>query len=213
MTPAHHPEGDDLVAYASGASSEWVSLVVACHLTYCAECRSEVALLDQLGGALLDGINPEEGSGPPRETAPAGREPARPRRSSSPIAARLPRPLHDYFRDPSPRWRFLAPGLQHVPLTLTVGSVPARLLQFKPAFVVPEHAHTGLEMLLVLDGELQDSVTREVFRTGDLSRREEGTTHSQRISSNEPCICLVVNETPVDPTSMWGKVLKALTGL
>ena len=149
---------------------------------------------------------------PPGRAASAPR--SKPAVSASPLARKFPRPLHPYFRDPDPAFRFLAPGLKHVPLTLSVGDMPARLIQFKPGFVVSDHRHTGTEMLLVLDGILEDTVTREVFRTGDLSRRDETSVqHGNVASSDDPCICLVATDGPLDPATMWGKILKALTGL
>lgn len=217
MIPTYHPYPDDLIAYSSGTAPEWMSVALACHLTYCPECRKEVAALDSLGGALLDTLQSGEGQGGPALPARPPAPPApRSKRafSESPLARKIPRPLHPYFRDPEPEFRFLAPGLKQVPLTLSVGEMPARLIQFKPGFVVPDHRHTGTEMVLVLDGVLEDTVTREVFRTGDLSRRDESSPrHGNVASSDDPCICLVVTDGPLDPATMWGKIIKALTGL
>ena len=219
MTPSHHPDADELVAYASGAAPDWISLVVACHLTYCAECRAEVELLDDLGGVLLDGIEADpDGERPvPPDTSASSRDPAadegaRTAARAAASMAGLPAPLQDYFAD-EPRWRFLAPGIQHIPLSFSVGGVPARVVRFKPGFTIPDHAHTGVEMVLVLDGELTDGVTKELFRTGDLSRRDEGTAHSQHITSADPCVALVVSAAPIVPSTTWGKILKALTGV
>jgi putative transcriptional regulator len=218
MTPSHHPDADELCAYASGATPDWISLVVACHLTYCEECRTELELWDDLGGVLLDSLDPgSETTPPPRpsDAVIAPRHPSAEKKSfeqASESTKGIPRPLHDYFAD-EPRFRFLAPGIQHIPLSFSVGGVPARIVRFKPGFTIPEHAHRGLEMVLVLDGEIADGVTKEVFRTGDLSRREAGTTHSQHVTSHDSCVCLVVSAAPIVPSTVWGRVLKALTGV
>jgi putative transcriptional regulator len=216
MTPTHHPYPDDLASYASGAAPEWMSLVVACHLTYCAECREEVSLLDDLGGALVDTL-PVDGDAvnvPPAPAPRATQPRAEPPRVDSPLARIIPRPLHAYFKEPTPAWRFLAPGIKHVPISLTVGALPARLIQFKSGLVIPDHRHSGNEMVLVLDGILEDTVSREVFRTGDLSRRDETSPrHGNAVTGPDPCTCLVVTDGPIDPATMWGKLLKALTGL
>ncbi len=213
MTPSHHPDADELIAYAAGTSPEWTSLVVACHLTYCPECRESVELLDGLGGVLLDQLDAPDAPTVPTEL---GSKVDATRKKSAPtlgLEPDLPRPLHDFFEEALPHFRFLAPGVQHIPLSLSVGGVRARVVKFKPGFTIPEHSHTGLEMVLVLDGELADTATREIFRTGDSSRREEGNTHSQHVTSRDPCVCLVVSTAPIVPTSMWGKVLKMLTGV
>lgn len=216
MTPSHHPDPDDLASYASGVAPEWMAVVVACHLTYCQECRDEVALLDDLGGALLDTLADTEGAPPalpgalPRRAA----EPQREKYVDTPLGRTLPRPLHRYFKEADPTWRFLAPGVRHVPVSLTVGELPVRLIQFKSGLTIPAHRHTGTEMVLVLDGILEDTATKDVFRTGDLSRRDEGTgEHGNVVTSTDPCVALVVTDGPIDPTTMWGRILKALTGL
>ncbi|HEX4340325.1 MAG TPA: cupin domain-containing protein [Polyangiaceae bacterium] len=216
MTPTHHPYPDDLAAYASGAAPEWMSVVVACHMTYCKECRDEVALLDELGGVFLDSLAAPGGAPLVTPKEPPRTEQAREPRivSDSPLARGLPRPLHPYFKELSPTWRFLAPGLKHIPISLTVGEIPARLIQFKPGLVIPDHRHLGNEAVLVLDGILEDTVTKEVFHTGDLSRRdEESARHGNVVTSADPCVCLVVTDGPIDPATMWGRLLKALTGL
>jgi len=214
MTPTHHPDPDDLLAYASGTSPEWLALVVACHLTFCPECRDEVALLDDLGGVLLGELAPSPGSSALSQLPPSPRAPERAavQKRLAPDVAALPRPLHDYLAGDAPRFRFLAPGVQHVPLTFSVGGIPGRVVRFAPGFTVPDHAHTGTERVLVLDGELEDSVTRERFVNGDLSQREGGTRHAQRILA-DGCVALVVTDGPIVPSSFWGKVLKALTGV
>ena len=215
MTPTYHPDPDDLMSYASGTAEEWRAVVVACHLTYCPECRDEVAALEDLGGALLDTLADDAGAGsfvapavpPPRASRPKVH-------SDSPIARLIPRPLHAYFKEATPAWRFLAPGLKHVPISLMVGETPARLIQFKQGVVIPDHAHTGTEMVLVLDGVLEDRASKEAYRTGDLSRRDETTgRHGNIVTSPDGCICLVATDGPLDPSTMWGKILKALTGL
>jgi putative transcriptional regulator len=216
MIPTHHPDADQLLAYASGTIAEWAALVVACHLTYCPECREEIALLDDVGGALLDELPAGEAPAlPPTELLYA--EPKVPKTRTfvnlPPDVAALPRPLRAFFKDDAPRFRFLAPGVRHVPLSFEVGGIPARVIRFKAGFKIPEHTHEGEELVLVLDGELRDTVTDEVFRTGDLSHREPSTTHGQNMSPSGDCTCLVISTAEVVPTSAWGRFLKAIAGV
>ncbi|HMJ16217.1 MAG TPA: ChrR family anti-sigma-E factor [Polyangiaceae bacterium] len=217
--PVHHPESEELLAYASGSSPEWVSLVVACHLTYCPTCRDELELLEELGGTLLEMAPSSALNSAAFDAVELAARTALP--SVPPVAARpkaadvpaLPRPLQPYFKDETLRWRFLVPGVKQIPLTLSVGGIPARVVQFKPGFVVPDHTHQGLEMVLVLSGALSDSKTGDIFHAGDLSRREEGSEHAQHITKDEPCVCLVVSSGPVRPQSFMGRVLKKMAGV
>ena len=57
--PTHHPGDALLLDYASGGLGEGPALVVASHMTLCPNCRASVAELEAVGGALLDGIEPE----------------------------------------------------------------------------------------------------------------------------------------------------------
>jgi putative transcriptional regulator len=214
MKPTHHPEPDELLGYANGTAPEGASLVIACHLTYCAECREEIALLEDLGGALLETDAAASEGAPPR--LPDLSAPPRPAPPPPPIvpgAEMLPRPLHGYLAD-KPRFRFLVPNAEHIPLSFSVGGIPARVIKFGPGFTIPTHRHEGTERLLVLDGVLTDETSGDVYRTGDVSHREMGTSHSQHVPKEAGhCICLAVSDAPVTPSTLWGKLLKAVTGV
>lgn len=218
--PIHHPEPEELLAYASGSCPEGVSLVVACHLTYCPACRSELELMEELGGTLLEtapssALHPAlfETLESAARAAPPAAAPVVVARPAAADVPALPRPLQPYFQDDTLRWRFLVPGVRHIPLALSVGGIPARIVKFKPGYLVPDHTHEGLEMVLVFSGALSDSKTGDVFRAGDLSRREEGTEHAQQITHDEPCVCLVVSSGPIRPQSFMGRVLKKMAGV
>ena len=214
MNPSHHPDEEDLVGYASGTSPEWIALVVACHLTYCPGCRDEVALLDDVGGLLLESLDqPAHGALGVAARDITSRPKPETRTTEVVTVPGLPRPLAPYLPKARSGWRFLAPGLRHIPLNFSVGGVPARIIRFSPGFFIPEHRHQGLEMLLVLEGMLRDTVSGESFRKGDLSRRESGTCHAQSIGRDEHCTCLVVSAAPVLPSTWMGRLLKAVTGV
>src|SRR5579872_7032872 len=54
----HHPDDALLLAYASGAADEAISLILATHMTYCSRCRLRSGELEAIGGALLEDITP-----------------------------------------------------------------------------------------------------------------------------------------------------------
>ncbi len=58
MSTTHHPGEELLLAHASGAADEALSLIVGTHLALCPECRGKVARMETLGGALLSDIAP-----------------------------------------------------------------------------------------------------------------------------------------------------------
>src|SRR3546814_10145114 len=53
-TPNHHIPAELLLDYAAGNLAESWSLVVACHLTLCPQCRRELAAIEQAAGSLLE---------------------------------------------------------------------------------------------------------------------------------------------------------------
>jgi putative transcriptional regulator len=58
-TPAHHPSETLLLEYAAGTLREPQALALATHLAFCPDCRRHATLLDGLGDALLDEIDPD----------------------------------------------------------------------------------------------------------------------------------------------------------
>src|SRR4051812_13582724 len=56
--PTHHPAGEMLIDYATGALSAAEALVIDVHLEFCADCRQAAKTAHGAGGALLDAIEP-----------------------------------------------------------------------------------------------------------------------------------------------------------
>jgi putative transcriptional regulator len=54
----HHPKDTTLADFAAGTLNEGASLVIATHLMMCEECRGFVAALEEVGGQMLDKVEP-----------------------------------------------------------------------------------------------------------------------------------------------------------
>ncbi len=61
---------------------------------------------------------------------------------------------------------------------------------------VPLHTHKGLEITLVLAGEMVDEMGR--YAAGDLIINTPDHTHTPRNLSDEPCLCLSVLTAPLE---------------
>src|SRR5579864_2025823 len=59
MSIIHHPSDETLAAFAAGTLDEARGIVVASHLSLCAQCRNAVHAFEEVGGALLDDVAPE----------------------------------------------------------------------------------------------------------------------------------------------------------
>jgi putative transcriptional regulator len=60
ITPRRHPHGETLMSYAAGALDPAFTLVLCCHLQFCAICRRRARALDEVGGVLLERMAIEE---------------------------------------------------------------------------------------------------------------------------------------------------------
>ena len=53
----HHPHGETLMGQAAGTLDPAFSVVLSCHLQFCAGCRRRLRTMDDVGGLLLEGLN------------------------------------------------------------------------------------------------------------------------------------------------------------
>ena len=209
---AHHPDDALLMAYAAGRTDEAHGLVVAAHLFFCAQCRASVALMEKIGGELLEDIAPEPLQADALNTALARLEtaPPQPRRrevsaDGTPLALRpyLGGDLHDV------RWRKMGPSLAYFPI-LRRGSTSVRLLRGAPGTEVGAHTHRGMEYTLVLRGGFSD-VTGS-YAPGDLQVADASVRHSPIADAGEDCINLAVTTAPLKFENLIQKIAGPLFG-
>lgn len=214
--PRHHPPQDVLLEYASGTATPTTCLVVACHLTLCPPCRRDVARLEDVAGGLLE--QQSEAALAPGSLerimaaldVPVVQARARLAPSDTPLGL-LPRPLLEALPNGQMKLRRLLPGVQAVRTLVDCDPSCARLFLFQPGVRIPEHDHEGPEFVLVLQGELEEGEQR--FARGDVAYCHGGQQHQQTIANSGPCLALVVNEGKIQPTTLWGKLLKRVAGL
>jgi putative transcriptional regulator len=218
MMPRHHPSEATILAYAAGALSEGLSLVVASHLGYCPDCRSQVSQGEVIGGALLADLAPATLAPGAREqallqlTRPAPPPAAMPR----PVAADplVPPPLSRYFQGgvASINWRFMAPGVRHFEILphSRLGGGNFRMLRIAPGRMLPRHGHTGTELTLILRGSYTDELGQ--FMPGDVAETDDDIVH-QPVSDREgDCICVIATEGPLKFESPLARAFQHLSG-
>jgi len=219
MMPHHHPSEATLLAYAAGGLGEGSSLVVACHLAFCTDCRGSVADGEAIGGSLLEDLAPAELDRGARERmlnlidkALPTRGPAAPRpRAADPL---VPAPLAAYLGGglEAVHWRTLAPGLRQfevVPHDL-MGGANLRLLRIGPGKKLPRHSHTGTELTLVLSGAYSDELGR--FDRGDVAETDDDIVHEPVSAGGEDCICLISTEGPLKFESFIARTFQRFSG-
>ena len=215
----HHAPEEMLLEYVAGTSTDAAALATACHVALCGACAARVAELEAVGGGFLDagGVEPlapgaleavlARIDAPPQPRAEAAAVPAAPAFLTE---FQLPRPLLRRLAE-APAvsdWKFVVPGMRAVDLPAAPG-VTMRLISFKPGVTIPFHDHGGPEQMVIFTGALEEEGKR--FERGDISIRDAGERHEQRVAPGEPCIALVVNDGALQPLTLRGRLLLALS--
>jgi putative transcriptional regulator len=213
--PRFHLPDEGIFAYRAGVIGDGAGLASACHLTFCARCRDEAAACDEVASHLLQSLPgaPVNPALLDRVLAHLDAQPPAPPPTPPLVLPGLtvvPAPLQPYLARSKARWRMLVPGVRAVDLPIT-GAGTARLLRFRPGFVIPLHDHAGAEYTVILSGSLED--TGALAHAGDVVYREPGTRHMQTITDDEECIAVVVNEGPLVPLTLTGRLLRFITGV
>lgn len=202
MTLAHHVSDDILMAYEAGSLAEGWSLAVATHLALCPEARRRSQLAREIGGVMLEAIEPAPVSAFAFDRLMARIEAVEAESAAPPPAATagraiLPEPLRSYVGGDvdAIRWKRLGVGAHHLPIRTADGVTSVRLLKIPAGAPVPEHGHRGMEMTVVLAGTLCDG--EEVFRRGEIEIADEHVEHQPLAGPGEDCICLAVTDAPL----------------
>lgn len=217
MTPKHHPDPSTIVAYAAGSVTEGFSLVVAAHLEYCKQCQLEVSEVEQLGGSLLEQLPPVDMKDQNLKQLWASIDgPTYPEQAHCSVTAEngLPAVLSPFLSDDLEKveWRTLVPGIQQKRLA-DVGSEKGsvRLLRIAQGVKIPNHAHLGTELTLILQGSYSDGLGR--FEPGDLSDLDSSVQHQPFVDSDQPCVCLIATDQPLRFNSVLHRVIQPLIGI
>jgi putative transcriptional regulator len=231
-----HVIGDEiLMDYAAGSCTEAVALAVASHLTLCPEARRRLEAFEQLGGALLEDLEPAEmdadaldvferldmddaaAEGAAAEAddgscvcgcgGECGGKGAPERAAAEPRrhGALLPAPLADYLPGDVDVLPWRPVMRGLEEYDIDVAGAKAKLLRIKGGMAMPQHTHAGTEMTLVLAGGFSDE--RGHFLRGDIAVTDREVDHQPVADEGEDCICLAVTDAPLRLTGPIGRFL------
>lgn len=210
-----HPDAALLTAYAAGSLPEPVMLVVATHLSACAECRAETADLLRVGGHCVASSAPMPVSTACRDRvlkAISGDVPtaAASVDASAAEPSSWPHPLRgdlDRYGADLP-WKKRPFGIRLLDLPCAGKSHQCFLLDVEPGRNIPAHTHRGEEMVAVLRGAVIDPNGR--FEAGDFIFGDHHVVHEQASDPDAGCVCLVVLRGDVDFRGRFGALLNAV---
>lgn len=209
MSIIHHPSDEALAAFASGTLDEARAVIVATHISLCAQCRNAMFTFECVGGALLEGAAPVDMS-----VGALGRAMAKlddtapieaPRQHSEPNDEDvLPAPLKRYAMG---EWRRIGGRVQLRPLDVPSSEgVRVFLLKAAPGTQLPRHRHVGTEWTCVFQGAFRHELGR--YGEGDFDEADETMEHHPVVEDDMPCICVVALQGGIKLQSLIGRLVQ-----
>ena len=207
----HHVPTPLLFDFATGALPEGPALAVTTHLSYCGECHAALLRLEEVGGALLQTLEPaavdsdllshtlarlDESDMDASVAEPEGE-----------TRGLLPPVLRPYLATTlnGARWRFAARHVREARLPLANTAHRASLLRVAAGRSVPQHTHRGVEYTVVLSGGFTDR--GQAYRMGDFCVADPSVEHRPVAMADAECLCLAVLDAPVLPTGRIGRLI------
>ena len=218
MTIRHHFTDDVLLSYAAGDLDDAMSLIVASHLTLCPACRKTAAIADEIGGAVLDELEPASMSHDAlarvlAQTEHVTAEPLRQMPAPPVSGFVLPGPLrHRIGGDlDTVRWKRIGPGVQQYVIARQDDGSQARLVKMASGQKAMMHGHTGEEFTMVVSGVFSD--LDMTFARGDIECAGADVIHSPVAGVDGGCVCLAVTSGRLKFSSLLGKIAQPFIGI
>lgn len=212
MIPSHHLPEHHLLAYATGDVPEAFSALIAAHLEICESCLLEMKAIEAAGGQLLREHEPAKVDPKSLLERTLSRLDSIEQEESAPVPLdtnqALPPALRAYVQSiEAAPWVQISKGAERVPLVGRAESKLPKLLMYRlqPGQGIIEHDHSGQELMLILEGGLEDG--EQHFRRGDVIDSTEGDVHRLEVDTPDPCLCLIANASPIRPTSLMGRLI------
>jgi putative transcriptional regulator len=206
MTIKHHPSDATLAAYASGTLDQARGLVVATHVSLCAQCRAAVKKFESVGGAVLEESEPAALSPDALQRAMAALGPLQIVQPAigGENAPEFPEPLSRYAMGP---WRWIGRGVQWRAVDVASDDgVRVFMLKAVPGTRLPRHRHTGTEWTCVFEGAFTHHLGR--YGAGDFDEADETVEHDPMVDPEEGCVCLVALQGHIELQGWLGRLIQ-----
>ncbi|GAB5390082.1 MAG: ChrR family anti-sigma-E factor [Alphaproteobacteria bacterium] len=217
-----------LMDYAVGSTDTATNALIASQILTSPELDGRLAVMDDLGGAILQGQTAEsadhtlddafdalmsridsKAADDSSEAVPG--DMSQVASSSLPEdLENLPQPILDLLHSSSGQqiqWKTVLPGVSIIELDWLAGDSRARLLKVKAGTAMPHHTHEGRELTLICKGAYADETGR--YAAGDVAEHDEDdhVDHQPIAEMGEDCICFAVTTAPLRLTGAFGRFL------
>jgi putative transcriptional regulator len=215
MKIKHHPTPESLMSCSAGSQPEAFAAVMSSHIAVCPTCREELSFMESIGVALFDKIaaTPVERDAPVVALRAGEADCDDTIASSYANAGAVPAPLVPMIGNDldAIRWKRVSPGVwQHAIALPNPTRGDLRLIKVAPGQALPEHAHTGSELTLVLRGSYRDATGH--YRAGDVADFTSDDSHAPIADPVEGCICLIATEGRLKFKSALARLIQPITG-
>lgn len=210
----HHPTPELLASFAAGSLQLSYALCVSAHIEYCSACRTNVQRLKSLGADMFSSQKPAPVSEDFKSrifdqldnAAQVQQSPVEPPPSEAAGDNAVPRCLRKLVPENYDQldWRSATPGIKSAALCRDGDSTQVSMMKLMPGARVGHHSHMGEEITLVLEGSFSDE--EGIYQQGDFILRDSKHKHKPVASKDGPCICLTVQDAPIQFTGFWARL-------
>ena len=213
-----HPSSDMLLKYSMGNTTEAESLIISCHIAYCAECKEELKKYETIGGYYLSNhkeLNVSKDlwknilvkvDGLEQEEYQANYTSHSIKSSLSHSDIKVPSTLSEYLGSDfdTKDWKSSINNIKYKDIKFQDRNISGKLLEIPANKSMPKHGHEALEATLVLYGGYFDE--KGDYNKGDLVVASSDEVHSP-VSASSGCICLVVYSGSLQFKGLLGSIL------
>jgi putative transcriptional regulator len=207
MMIMHHPTDVTLASFAAGTLDEARSVVVATHVSLCAQCRRTMGAFEDIGGTLLRSlpVTPLRADAIERAMARIEADDEPQTRPALPAAKTgLPSTLAPYELGP---WRRIGGGVSWRSVGVAADDgVRVFMLRANPGTRLPHHRHSGSEWTCVIEGAFRHEFGR--YGPGDFDEADDSVEHKPFIEDGAPCVCLVALQGRIELQSWLGRLIQ-----
>ncbi|MCW8194256.1 anti-sigma factor [Proteobacteria bacterium 005FR1] len=208
--PNHHPSAEMLLNYSAGTALPGHALCVATHIEFCSACRAAHQRYNAAGGKLLEELSETSVKPKLKEQVLALLDQERPDAAArKPVkpAPGVPRALSSLVPEgfEKLKWQMISASARSSFLMDDEQGAKINLLKLKPGGSVAHHNHLGDEYTVIVKGSFSDE--DGLYGPGDFLLRTAREQHSPIATRDSECICLTVQEAPLQFTGRLFRLL------